>query len=257
MSSLRSVREVFTPDAFQSLGPGFEAEGPIFIVGMPRTGTTLLERLLGSHSEVWSVGEFTVFPPLLVEHINKRLANAAEVERANDASLRIDFRELGRRYLAAARQLSGERNLLRGQAPLQFPLLRLHPRRIARCKADPPDAEIPWIPAMRSTRRCSSTPITSPTTSTSSPITTWAIVNRWTIGIGCCRAASSMCSMKSSCTTLKARPAACSSGAACPGKTLCSHSTSRTAFNDRECGAGQEADLHGLDRLLAALLRPE
>lgn len=120
MSSLRSVREVFTPDAFQSLGPGFEAEGPIFIVGMPRTGTTLLERLLGSHSQVWSVGEFTVFPPLLVEHINKRLANAAQVERANDASLRIDFRELGRRYTAAARELTGERPYFVDKLPFNF-----------------------------------------------------------------------------------------------------------------------------------------
>jgi tetratricopeptide (TPR) repeat protein len=120
MSSLRSVREVFTPDAFQSLGPGFEAEGPIFIVGMPRTGTTLLERLLGSHSQVWSVGEFTVFPPLLVEHINKRQANAAEAERANDASLRIDFRELGRRYTAAARQLAGERIYFVDKLPFNF-----------------------------------------------------------------------------------------------------------------------------------------
>jgi tetratricopeptide (TPR) repeat protein len=120
MASLRSVRDVFTPEAFQSLGPGFEAEGPIFIVGMPRTGTTLLERLLGSHSQVWSVGEFTVFPPLLVEHINKRLANAAEVERANNASLRIDFRELGRRYIAAARQLAGERTYFVDKLPFNF-----------------------------------------------------------------------------------------------------------------------------------------
>jgi hypothetical protein len=120
MSSLRSVREAFTPEAFRSLGPGFEAEGPIFIVGMPRTGTTLLERLLGSHSQVWSVGEFTVFPPLLVEHTNRRLASAAGVERANDASLRIDFRELGRRYMAAARQLAGERTYFVDKLPFNF-----------------------------------------------------------------------------------------------------------------------------------------
>jgi tetratricopeptide (TPR) repeat protein len=120
MSSLQSVREAFTPEAFRSLGPGFEAEGPIFIVGMPRTGTTLLERLLGGHSQVWSVGEFTVYPPLLVEHINKRLADAAQVERASDASLRIEFRELGMRYVAAARQLAGERTHFVDKLPFNF-----------------------------------------------------------------------------------------------------------------------------------------
>ena len=30
---------------------------PIFIVGMPRTGTTLLDRILGNHSQVRSLGE--------------------------------------------------------------------------------------------------------------------------------------------------------------------------------------------------------
>jgi tetratricopeptide (TPR) repeat protein len=120
MSSLRFVREVFPPDAFRSLGPGFETEGPIFIVGMPRTGTTLLERLLASHSQVWSVGEFTVFPPLLAELVNERLANAAEAEPAREASLRIDFRELGMRYTAAARQLSGERPYFVDKLPFNF-----------------------------------------------------------------------------------------------------------------------------------------
>lgn len=34
---------------------------PIFIVGMPRTGTTLLERILGNHSSVSSAGELNAF----------------------------------------------------------------------------------------------------------------------------------------------------------------------------------------------------
>jgi tetratricopeptide (TPR) repeat protein len=120
LSSLQAVRQAFTRDAFLSLGPGFEAGGPIFIVGMPRTGTTLLERLLGSHSQVWSLGEFTVFPALLAGLVNERLAGATEAEPASDASLRIDFRELGRRYTAAARQLSGERPYFVDKLPFNF-----------------------------------------------------------------------------------------------------------------------------------------
>ncbi len=34
---------------------------PIFILGMPRTGTTLVERILGSHSAVFSAGELNNF----------------------------------------------------------------------------------------------------------------------------------------------------------------------------------------------------
>lgn len=120
LSSLRVVRQTFTRDAYLSLGPGFEASGPIFIVGMPRTGTTLLERLLGSHSQVWSVGEFTVFPALLAELVKKKQASTTEVEAAGDASLRIDFRELGMRYTAAARQLSADRPSFVDKLPFNF-----------------------------------------------------------------------------------------------------------------------------------------
>lgn len=37
------------------------AEGPIFIVGLPRSGTTLIDRILSSHSEMISAGERTEF----------------------------------------------------------------------------------------------------------------------------------------------------------------------------------------------------
>ncbi|MET1160975.1 MAG: sulfotransferase [Pseudoxanthomonas sp.] len=40
---------------------GDEAQIPIFIVGMPRTGTTLLDRIVGNHSQVTSAGELNAF----------------------------------------------------------------------------------------------------------------------------------------------------------------------------------------------------
>jgi tetratricopeptide (TPR) repeat protein len=73
---------------------------PIFIVGMPRSGTTLLDRMLSSHSEVASAGEITDFlsqlrwltevPP----QDTQTLLNA--VERSAD----FDLAELGARYLS-------------------------------------------------------------------------------------------------------------------------------------------------------------
>lgn len=43
-------------------GPGNPDTAPIFIVGMPRTGTTLVDRILSSHHAVGSAGELQAMP---------------------------------------------------------------------------------------------------------------------------------------------------------------------------------------------------
>jgi tetratricopeptide (TPR) repeat protein len=48
----------FTPAFFERIrGFGLETERPVFIVGLPRSGTTLIEQILASHSQVFGAGE--------------------------------------------------------------------------------------------------------------------------------------------------------------------------------------------------------
>jgi hypothetical protein len=48
----------FTPEYFARVrGFGLETERPVFIVGLPRSGTTLIEQVLASHSRVFGAGE--------------------------------------------------------------------------------------------------------------------------------------------------------------------------------------------------------
>jgi tetratricopeptide (TPR) repeat protein len=57
-SILRHSKALFTPAFFRErTGIGCTKEGPIFIVGMPRAGSTLVEQILSSHSEVEALGE--------------------------------------------------------------------------------------------------------------------------------------------------------------------------------------------------------
>jgi tetratricopeptide (TPR) repeat protein len=50
--------KVFTPAFFERVrGFGLDSERPVFIVGLPRSGTTLLEQVLASHSRVFGAGE--------------------------------------------------------------------------------------------------------------------------------------------------------------------------------------------------------
>lgn len=52
------MKSIYTNGFFQQVaGAGFEKSGPIFIVGMPRSGTTLTERILAAHSRVHGGGE--------------------------------------------------------------------------------------------------------------------------------------------------------------------------------------------------------
>ncbi|MGA1608056.1 MAG: tetratricopeptide repeat-containing sulfotransferase family protein [Planctomycetota bacterium] len=60
------VRAVFDRDRMARLrGMGHRDRTPIFVVGMPRSGTSLVEQILASHSEVSGAGETRWFPEVL------------------------------------------------------------------------------------------------------------------------------------------------------------------------------------------------
>jgi tetratricopeptide (TPR) repeat protein len=80
---------------------GLAGPNPIFVIGMPRTGTTLVDRILSSHPDVCSAGELQAMPLAL-----KRLAGTASRTIIDPetiaASAGIDPAALGEAYLAQA-----------------------------------------------------------------------------------------------------------------------------------------------------------
>jgi len=81
---------------------GITDDQPVFIVGLPRSGTTLVDRILSSHPDVGSVGELSD-----MSNIVKRLADTPS-DRVMDvetliAAHDLDRAEIGRRYLEALR----------------------------------------------------------------------------------------------------------------------------------------------------------
>lgn len=87
-------------------GPGFvdgertdeTSREPIFVLGMPRTGTTLLERILGGHPQVTLCGELNDFRQQIKwtsDHHCPGFIDSRGIERL----AAIDFAELGRRYV--------------------------------------------------------------------------------------------------------------------------------------------------------------
>ncbi|HBH89447.1 tetratricopeptide repeat-containing sulfotransferase family protein [Ponticaulis sp.] len=101
------------------ISPSDTADGPIFIVGMPRTGTTLVDRIVSSHSSVTSGGELGDFSIAL-----KRQAATKSPLVLDETTLRatkaLDMKALGQRYLnsvEATLQLTGR---FTDKMPLNF-----------------------------------------------------------------------------------------------------------------------------------------
>jgi hypothetical protein len=62
LGRLERIPAVFTPELMRrSEGSGDRSPVPVFIVGMPRSGSTLVEQILASHPHVYGVGEVEAF----------------------------------------------------------------------------------------------------------------------------------------------------------------------------------------------------
>jgi Tfp pilus assembly protein PilF len=102
---LRHLKEVFTRGFFAARADGGCPDGsPIFIVGMPRAGSTLVEQILSSHSAVEGTTEL---PELITMARELRaLANSEDIGFYADVLAAMSpesVRELGGRYIERTR----------------------------------------------------------------------------------------------------------------------------------------------------------
>jgi len=95
---MASLVERFTQDVCADVKRGADTNAPIFVLGLPRTGTTLVERIFASHSDVVSAGEL---PNFLAQM--KRLVRAANPGAPDskfiELAVALDPKELGEAYL--------------------------------------------------------------------------------------------------------------------------------------------------------------
>lgn len=95
---------------------------PIFIVGLPRTGTTLTERILASHSQVESIGETLQLPAAL-----RRVSGVDTADAMNPAIIAAaatrDMNGLAGVYMAAIRHRLGDQPMFIEKYPENFLLL--------------------------------------------------------------------------------------------------------------------------------------
>ena len=103
--------EVFTKENIKKLsGYGYPSKIPVFIVGMPRSGTTLMESILDAHPEVYGAGELKLTREVLKDGIwiEGIIFTGSDEENLPKYVLKapLGFFEIGRRYVTRLRSLA-------------------------------------------------------------------------------------------------------------------------------------------------------
>jgi tetratricopeptide (TPR) repeat protein len=81
-------------------GCGGLGQGVVFIVGLPRSGSTVVERILGGHPDVTPAGELPCFAEALVLGVRRPRESSPPTRReVVTRAARLDFPALGRTYL--------------------------------------------------------------------------------------------------------------------------------------------------------------
>ena len=121
------IESVFTPELIRAyLGLGDPSSRPIFIVGMPRSGTTLVEQILASHPAVFGAGELPAMNiainRLETARTNTRRLQFPELVHSLDAN---DLTHLGRDYLKDIAEISNNAERVTDKMPMNFLFLGL------------------------------------------------------------------------------------------------------------------------------------
>ena len=134
---VRGIAKVFTPALLKKQkGSGCDSNLPVFIVGIPRSGTTLVEQILASHPAVHGAGELSTL---------QRLVDTLSDYPAGVKGLSADdLARIGSDYVARVAPLAGGRRHVIDKMPANFlyaGLIRLilPNARIIHCRRDPVD----------------------------------------------------------------------------------------------------------------------
>jgi tetratricopeptide (TPR) repeat protein len=107
LGAMDRARSVFTPELMKRRqNVGHSSSVPIFVVGMLRSGTTLVEQILASHPQVFGAGELMHFRELVPGMRTISGPGGAIFPEAASDLTDSDLHDLGARYLSRIERLS-------------------------------------------------------------------------------------------------------------------------------------------------------
>ena len=132
LRSIDKIIEVFNSDFFDRNIAGASGPKPIFILGLPRSGTTLVDRVLSSHNQVESLGETTYFGDALARALHpKSYDGLALIAQTSE----LNFANVGLAYFEASQAIARGAPRTIDKTPINFIYLGLIARAL-------PDATI-------------------------------------------------------------------------------------------------------------------
>jgi len=113
------IKNNFTKNLFVKYrDAGSSNETPIFILGMPRSGTTLVEQVLASHPNVYGAGELSDFRRITKSNFGK-IEDIQFPDRANYSNSR-DLLSAGDEYVSVIRGDSETKKFITNKTPHNF-----------------------------------------------------------------------------------------------------------------------------------------
>jgi len=116
VDAMAAIKNTMSGDFFASGVTVQDGPGPIFIMGLPRSGTTLLDRILSSHRAVDSLGEINDFALSLMGEIGPSSGKLELIAK----SAHMDFDRLGAKYSRSIHARNGNAAYLIDKTPANF-----------------------------------------------------------------------------------------------------------------------------------------
>ncbi len=116
VAAMAEIRRVFNGEALARMGTGCDEPGPVFVLGLPRSGTTLVDRIISSHSTVESLGEISDFALALMRLAGQTGGKGDLIRR----SASLDPAALGRAYLDSVAGYDGAAPMFIDKTPANY-----------------------------------------------------------------------------------------------------------------------------------------
>jgi tetratricopeptide (TPR) repeat protein len=120
LGAMDRIAHVFSAELLAArAGQGFGSEAPVFVVGMPRSGTTLVEQVLASHRDVFGAGERSELGEVTLRVCAERIGAGSfpEIIWTLNAT---DLSRMGADYVAALRPLAPAARRIVDKMPVNF-----------------------------------------------------------------------------------------------------------------------------------------